>query len=960
MTTNDRDFWADDEAGGGGSGGSGGAAIAGLSDAAAPRALREPRIDTPTLNIYLGSTPSLAGLWLDQDELRDLLPQDRRRVASLYLDIDAPPPELAELATWRQGSDGWTRVEIKHIEVPLDIEYGALSPQQVQHLLVEPHLPRSYSHGAGGIRNNGHVALSANVDEITTRIEQLLSALVAYGGERTERRARDILVNIVAFLGGGTGSGTLPDIALLVRNLLRRNGYPARIFLYCLLPEHIGSATPQEISWRRSNAVATLQELMALSVLGHTTRGYQKMLGSLALDVEAEPVANEIFLFGRTEMSSPTQVAQIAAMDLQMRICDHSGVGRHERSLQSDLQCLVQRDDRNLYTMFGTTCPMEVVLPARELAEAFAYRGARTLIKDLTGYRRGSGGPSGASSRPTGAARGGEDASATIRSELRQRYLKRVQPWRDALRPEIQRLPAAPFERAHTQRALDVLWEALEDRVERAAAAMEDNRKALLADEEQAIDATVPPTALDGAGPLALWRMLLEERLRLYQAALREEMDGARGLPPRDTRIEADLLGARLPMSRPGKARTVADAYNRQLVARVEVERRRLTVDLLRQLSDRVENRIGQLQAFIPELSSSALQDYLTSRERSYPELSGRLSRAHPHRTNLFDLDELRVNGQSWPTERLYEQLHGGVAANRDPGDPSGHNPHIGRFLEWAVKAHGPLALSPRQSAQQFADRVVAYFRDAVYLPALQRMTLLQVVATCCTQTGDRTGERAVDMVISSHLRRMKNQVQPLIKHNPSVWEGGTQQLRATASLGISMQGHERDLMHGIITRVGSIGQGGQALRPALQDAIDPHRMQLLYAQHGLSLTSVADFYAEENSAMADFLTHHGRWFGNGQPGSYGQGGLPVFTSREAERLVVDPRALGDPQGRSLIQRTVREPFGWRPDAATAAHAPVNGANGAIGAGGLNGVGVRDGQSVGQRTAPGRGFGGTG
>jgi Tubulin like len=941
MTMEERDFWT--------AANSGDAAVGGRSDAEAPRAQREPRIDTPALNIYLGSTPALAGLWLDQYELRDLLPQDRRRVASLYLDIDAPPPELTELATWRQGSDGWTRVEIKHIEVPLDIEYGAQSPEQVRHLLIEPHLPRSYTHGAGGIRNNGHVAMCANVDEVSTRIEHLLSALVSYSGERTERRARDILVNIVAFLGGGTGSGTLPDMALLVRNILRRNGYPARLFIYCLLPEHIGSATPQEISWRRSNAVATLQELMALSLLGHTTPGYQKLLGSMPLEVEAEPVANEIFLMGRTEMSSPAQVAQIAAMDMQMRICDRSGVGRHERSLQSDLQCLVQRDDRNLYTMFGTTCPMEVVLPARELAEPFAYRSARTLIRDMTGNGRATGGPA---SRQGSGARG-EDAVSGIRAELRQRYLKRAEPWRDALRPEVQRLPAGPFERARTQRALDVLWEAMEERVERASADIGEERKLLEAAEEQAIDATVPPTGIGGAGPLALWRMLLEERLRVYQAALREETDGARGLPARDTRLESELLSARLPMTQAGKARAVHEAYNRQLATRVEAARRRETMDLLRQLIDRVENRLNLLQTFIPELGSQAVQDYLTSRERSYPELSGRLSRAHPHRANVFDLDELRINGQSWPTERLYEYLHGTAALDEDS---TGRNPHIGRFLAWVARKHGTMALSPRQSGQQFAERVVEYFRDEVYLPALQEMTLLDVIARCCVQPGDRTGQRAIETVIATHLRRMKEHVQPLIKHNPSVWEGGQQQLRVTASVGISMKGHERDLLEGIINRLGAVGESGQAVRPTLQDAIDPHRMQLLYAQHGLSLTSMVDFYAEENSAMADFQYHHSRWFGNGQPGSYGQGGLPVFTSSEAERLVLHPQALGDPRGRPLHKRIVREPFAWRPEAAGVARS-ADGVRsmsrmGGMGGANSNGVGARAGQGA----DPGRGF----
>jgi hypothetical protein len=195
------------------------------------------------------------------------------------------------------------------------------------------------------------------------------------------------------------------------------------------------------------------------------------------------------------------------------------------------------------------------------------------------------------------------------------------------------------------------------------------------------------------------------------------------------------------------------------------------------------------------------------------------------------------------------------------------------------------------------------------------------------------------------------------------VWEGGPQQLRVTASVGISMKGHERDLLEGIISRLGTVGESGQAVRPTLQDAIDPHCMQLLYAQHGLSLSSMVDFYAEENSAMADFQYHHSRWFGNGQQGSYGQGGLPVFSSTEAERLVLHPQALGDPHGRPLHKRIVREPFAWRPEAAGAARGAGGvrsmGSMGSMnrlgttgGMGNSNGVGTRAGQGA----DPGRGF----
>ena len=78
-------------------------------------------------------------------------------------------------------------------------------------------------------------------------------------------------MNIVAFLGGGTGSGILPDIAVMARHRILQRNLKHRLNIFCLLPEHVREATTNDVSWRKSNATATLMELIALSLVREKT-----------------------------------------------------------------------------------------------------------------------------------------------------------------------------------------------------------------------------------------------------------------------------------------------------------------------------------------------------------------------------------------------------------------------------------------------------------------------------------------------------------------------------------------------------------------------------------------------------------------------------------------------------------------------------------------------------------------
>src|SRR5579884_2931358 len=58
-----------------------------------PRAASESQVAVPSLNVFLGSTPSFAALEMMRGLIH--LPEgDQRKVALVFLDIDSPPSEV--------------------------------------------------------------------------------------------------------------------------------------------------------------------------------------------------------------------------------------------------------------------------------------------------------------------------------------------------------------------------------------------------------------------------------------------------------------------------------------------------------------------------------------------------------------------------------------------------------------------------------------------------------------------------------------------------------------------------------------------------------------------------------------------------------------------------------------------------------------------------------------------------
>jgi hypothetical protein len=128
--------------------------------------------------------------------------------------------------------------------------------------------------------------------------------------------------------------------------------------------------------------------------------------------------------------------------------------------------------------------------------------------------------------------------------------------------------------------------------------------------------------------------------------------------------------------------------------------------------------------------------------------------------------------------------------------------------------------------------------------------------------------------------------------------------LSTSLYMGMSWKnGSQRRILDKARSRLGAIAKEGAS--PMLTSAIDPHRLQLAYGQHAISLGTIPDFYQEANSSMGEFLRHQFYWFDPTGQRPYGQSRAPVFSSGEMERLVMHALALGDGKS-TLPERIIR------------------------------------------------------
>lgn len=144
--------------------------------------------------------------------------------------------------------------------------------------------------GAGGVRQIGRFLLMSKVSELDTKIQSKCATAL------TTRGKDSLDIYIFAGISGGTGSGCFLDVCYIVRQIIKRNGWNAKIMGYFFLPDVVTNkpevmAKPASVAYNNSNGYAAMKELDYLMSL-KTANDYfeQNYGGTLQVKTQEPPV----------------------------------------------------------------------------------------------------------------------------------------------------------------------------------------------------------------------------------------------------------------------------------------------------------------------------------------------------------------------------------------------------------------------------------------------------------------------------------------------------------------------------------------------------------------------------------------------------------------------------------------------------------------------------------------------
>ncbi len=864
-----------------------------LLESERPSITAAPRILTPNLVVLLGSTSAIAGLELMRHMLT-LKPADQRRIVLVYIDTDDPPAPLVEFR--RQHNNTFLEFPLR-IAVPAGISNATRIDESDQHTFIRDKIPQYFANGAGGIRNNGHVAACFNYQHIYDVLDRAVMAMSRLSTDQNVTKVHEVQANIVSFLGGGTGSGILTDIAVIVRDLLTHRQYKQRLNLFCMLPEPISGVNLNDLRWRKSNATATLLELLAYSRAAalKPAEGYEKYMRSRMHRLSNDPIANEIYLVGHASMDDAGDTARIVGLDLFQRSIDASGVGFLEHSKWVDRRTLGAEDDRGLPTMFGTSCPLEVRFPAEETATAFAQISASYMLPHLASY---------------------QPATVQVNDAEKHEWRKK---WRlfarfdanisDPLVIRLEEFRSGEFEDA-AQAQLNMLWSRLE-RLERATNERIKELIEIQRTEEQSLIRNTPEQ-VSGADHMSLINRRILSLTRLYQeyecilSDLRER--GIPSVPSRPNDLEDKLARQfRLPgplhsLSR-NYASAVNEAYNEHMRLRARAERHRLMTELLKDLCQQTQLALDDAMTWFRGTGINEHIKDLREKGTSSMAWHGRLEYPHPHQRHIFDLHSLRSqDDRNVAVENLYRWTSAGEhsAANQPVDFQSFIAPYLDYMARQTPIAENRELSIDRQSAGRLAERVVDFFR-AYYMERFATRNLLDLFTlTAPPPRNEQSRSEQISVYLLEHLQHIRGLMSGLVAFEAELWQEGASALDSSVYLGIHWHDSVQSaILDQALYSLGAITNQGQI--PVVHNSLDPHRLQVAYGQHAISLNTIRDFYLEQNSAM-EYYQEYQRIWNNSQ----GRGLMPIHSSGEAEHLVCDAHALGYTE--PLAQLVIRRP----------------------------------------------------
>jgi hypothetical protein len=271
----------------------------------------------------------------------------------------------------------------------------------------------------------------------------------------------------------------------------------------------------------------------------------------------------------------------------------------------------------------------------------------------------------------------------------------------------------------------------------------------------------------------------------------------------------------------------------------------------------------------------------------------GKIDYPHPHQRHLFDLDTLNtLNGRNVAVERLYRWATGGdkALADKNPLDYSVFLDkcveYLARFTPTSNEDVNTLSIDD-QVAGRLADHVVEFFKN-YYRHQFEDVNLFELLNKAAPPPHrDQTRAEQIRGYILDHLLHIRGLMRSLIAFEAQLAIDGLANLDVSLYLGMYWRdGNQEELLNQVLSQMPSLTHQGHI--PIKQLSYDPHRLDVSYGQHAISLNTTRDFYREENSAMQFYLSNQAAW-----SKTEGKGLMPVHSSCEAQRLVHNKNALG-------------------------------------------------------------------
>lgn len=799
----------------------------------APNAAAQ-RITRPVLNIFIGTKASYAGLWIAKYELPQLNRTDQERVGSFYLDLEPLSDEIDRIH--RDTSDASPMIK-QTLRFPDLTPYAeTLNPDQRAWLEISNHqgtrLGEYTRMGAGGIRQNGHGAVVFNSAIIEQHLEALINNIGAVDSAGQAPDTDLLTINIVCFLGGGTGSGSLPALTTLARHVLRKQNRGGNIFIYAMLPVNVGNVAPERQALQKSNSLAALLELEALMLKGDDkAKPFLVELGNRQIRVPGGLV-DEIFLFDDTQLGDQIdQISQLVGMAIAMRMQNMTGIGKKEQAVRPDLTALQEHDDGGMITNIGSICPLEVVFPAKDLAAGFARRSAEKLLRQAT-----------------------DETALDYREEdLVRNQLCPARKTMEAFRISDRERRAAPDPRR---------WGGSEiiSAISRYSTVVEhtfgEQRDAAIAEQRTALNALCQNA--NYTRTLGRLRSSLTIFAEEYKKVKELTFAGSQSMQ----RWGSDQLATENERKR--------KAYYQQACAE-EFQRHRITATngIADAMLEEVEKRLRMVDTMLMALRYT--QQRWEADHSESPEMHGALTQEHPYRHNVFE-------PKSIPEPNAIDELDTAVS-----------NAEAERVLKTAMEHLATTLMGEereaREAAMHEANEIMANITTA-YHQRLDQMRLLEVI-----QVAYPKNRELQETALANHMHWMSSTARSTLRHDPSLWgDQATRQLEVRAHIAIDYADErERQWVERARQSVGGFGERGPGYVPPgeVLYSSDRARIQFLFSHHGVSLSAIPFLADAAGGCVKSLKDRQQIW--------ELQGGIPVFTCNILQDLVLKPDAFFDP-----------------------------------------------------------------